>query len=103
MSLDAPCRLEDILNTIQSCMLQQLKITNEELIFEQRNDPGWQFIIGKCLENDQDRSFHEFVLENEILYKIDKSNGHYLLGIPFTLIEKVLSLYHDNDLIVHLS
>ena len=42
MSLDAPCRFEDILNTIQSSMLQQLKITDEVFIFQQRNDPGWQ-------------------------------------------------------------
>ena len=84
-------------------MLEQLKITYDELIFEQRNDPAWQFIIEKCLENNQGHFFREFVIENEILYKVDKLKGHYLLVVPFTLIEKVLSLYHDNDLVVHLS
>ena len=72
MSLDAPDRLEDILNTIQKSMLEQINISNEELIFQQRNDPAWQDIIEKCLENNQ---HHEIVIENDILYKIyDKLN-----------------------------
>jgi hypothetical protein len=68
MSLDAPCRLEDILNTIQYSMLDQHKITDNEFIFQQRNDPAWQDIIEKCLEENVDQTFSEFVIENNILY-----------------------------------
>jgi predicted aspartyl protease len=100
MSLDAPDRLEDILNTIQKSMLEQINISNEELIFQQRNDPAWQDIIENCLENNQ---YHEFVIENDILYKIDRISNHFLLVIPYTLIEKLLTLYHNSHLIIHVA
>ena len=103
MSLDAPDRLEDILGTIQSSMLDKINISNEELIFQQRNDPAWQDIIGKCVESDPDTSYSEFVIENDVLYKIDRTSGHYLLVIPYTLIEKLLALYHDSHLVIHLA
>ena len=112
-------RLEDVLNSNQHChkelpydtilcniqrsMLDQLKISESDLIFHQRNDPAWQDVIENCLENGEELVYKCFVLENDTLYKVDHITGHYLLVIPSTLIEKVLRLYHDNHLLIHLA
>ena len=96
-------KFDDILCSIQNSMLQQLRISDEELIFQQRNDPAWQFVIDKCLTNEQESTHNCFILENDKLYKIDRTTGSYLLVIPFSLIEKVLGLYHDSHLVIHLA
>jgi hypothetical protein len=94
---------EEILLNIQRSMLDQLELPESELIFRQRNDPAWAYVIDMCLANDQEFVHNCFVLENEILYKTDQTTGNYLLVIPNCLIEKILGLYHDSHLLVHLA
>jgi hypothetical protein len=98
----APLEFDEILLNIQHNMLDQINTSENELIFEQRNDPAWSYVIQMCLENDQTLVHNCFLLENEILYKID-TNGFYLLVIPNCLIEKILRLYHNSHLLVHLA
>ena len=93
---------DDILLTIQRSMLDQIKISEEELIFGQRNDPAWAYVIQMCLDKPQSFIHNCFVLENDILYKLDRS-GSYLLVIPNALIVKILNLYHDSHILVHLA
>ena len=93
---------DDILLNIQRSMLEQIKISDEELIFSQRNDPAWAYVIQLCIDDSQNYIHNCFVLENDILYKIDRG-GNYLLIVPNVLIEKILSLYHDSHLLVHLA
>ena len=93
---------DDILLTIQRSMLDQIKISEEELIFGQRNDPAWAYVIQMCLDKPQSFIHNCFVLENDILYKLDRS-GSYLLVIPNALIVKILNLYHESHILVHLA
>jgi len=98
----APLEFDEILLNIQHNMLDQINTSENELIFEQRNYPAWSYVIQMCQENDQTLVHNCFLLENEILYKID-TKGFYLLVIPNCLIEKILRLYHNSHLLVHLA
>ena len=73
-------------------MIEDLKISNDQFIQKQRNDPAWQQVIANCLESES-LSDGSFVLENETLYKIGTTTGYYLLVILYTVIESVLKLY----------
>ena len=72
------------------------KITNEELIKQQRNDPGLQEIIDAAEQN-----LHEkFIIEKNILYRTGR-NGNNQLVIPWTMVETILSLYHNQKMMTH--
>ena len=98
-SIDVPDRMEEVINVIQRSLIQDLKVSDQEIIEKQRNDPAWQAIIDDCLTSPNNRS-DCFVLDNDILYKTDRS-GCNLLVIPHTLIEHTLRLYHNSHLLVH--
>ena len=59
-------------------------------------------IIQMCLDKPQSFVHNCFMLENDILYKLDRS-GNYLLVIANALIVKILNLYHDSHILVHLT
>jgi transposase InsO family protein len=98
-SVDAPDRIEEVISVIQRSLFGDLKISEQEVIFKQRNDPAWQAIIDDCLTSPNNRS-DCFVLDEDILYKTDNM-GRDLLVIPHTLIEHTLRLYHNSHLLVH--
>lgn len=98
-SIDAPDRMEEVINVIQRSLVEELKISVEEIVEKQRNDPAWQSIIDDCTTSPNQRS-DCFVLEDDVLYKTDNT-GKDLLVIPHTLIERTLRLYHNSHLLIH--
>ncbi len=43
-----------------------------------------------------------FVLQNELIY-YKKQDGSHLLVVPYYLVEKILNIYHNSDLSMHMS
>ena len=76
--MDDPCRLYDILNSVQKSIGDQLKISDSEIIYFKK----WFYIVrhnSKLVNNPVEQVFFkDFFIENEIFYKIDKSTGYNL-------------------------
>jgi hypothetical protein len=79
---------------------EKLLIKPEEFKLRQRNDPGLQYIFIDLSTDTTHRSM--FVLENELLY-YQKNDGSLLLVVPWDVVEKILSIYHNSDLSMHMS
>jgi len=91
------------INTIDNYIMNQPDLNNEELIFEQRNDPDLQEIIEVLISNNENNLESEgekFSLENNILFKNER-DGKKLLVVPTSLIERILHIYHNNQLVAH--
>ena len=91
-------RIEQMLSQLMNHQISE-ELSNEQLIFNQRNDPSLQYIIEDC-ERRRDKISSPFAIENQILYKLEK-DGKKLLVIPRALVESILKIYHHNDLLIH--
>ncbi len=75
----------------------QPDVDDETLRKEQFNDPDLLPIIEQLIQNNK---HDKFILEQNILYKLGKG-GSNLIVVPLALVERILTLYHNNKLIVH--
>ena len=97
-SIEHECRLEDVLSFLS---VQRLHWGDDDIVDHQRNDCGLQEIF-QGLHDNPNRSDHRFTIENEILYTTTV-DGRKLLLVPLSLVESLLHLYHNDDLLIHLS
>ena len=88
--------LAAMLNTVRGRLNN---IDKEELRMAQRNDPNLKLPIDKCLSGEKDTE--GMVITDDLLYL--EKNGKKLLVIPWNLIERVLSMYHNEASAAHLS
>jgi hypothetical protein len=91
-------RLIEVINTLE---MSKMNLSNEDIRFKQRNDPGLQDIVVDCLNNVPTRD-QMFELKEDILYR-RKKNGSLVMVVPWDLVENILYLHHSNDLSVHMS
>ena len=95
------CRLEKCL-VLDLCELKHFQFNQEDIKYHQRNDPDWQDVIEECIKNENKSKNKEFILVDELLYKVSR-DGKDLLIIPFQLIEPILDFYHNDNLMLHVS
>jgi hypothetical protein len=77
----------------------ELKLNNTEIEKAQFEDPELNPIIDLCRKNAG--KFGAFELVEDLLFKND--NGKKLLMVPFSLVEQVLGIYHNETMSAHLS
>ena len=86
-----------------SYTMTQPDIDDDTLINAQQNDPDLQVLIEQIIEDEEVNSKKNerlFSLERNILFKNTK-DGRKLIVVPTSLIERILHIYHNNDLVAH--
>lgn len=102
LPLPEPDRVPDRLDQLLSAQFQlfgDLKLDQKVIEKAQFEDPEYQPIIELCRSNGS--KYDSFELLEGILFKVDR--GSKLLMVPYSLVERILSLYHNETLSVHLS
>jgi len=92
-------------NIVNSYTDIQPDLDHDILVEAQLNDPELQPIIQEMLENDESsdetsNTNRRFLLKDNILYKTER-DGRTLIVVPTSLIERILYIYHNNELIAH--
>ena len=93
----------EITTLSNSYTMTQPDIDDDTLINAQQNDPDLQVLIEQIIEDEEVNSKKNerlFSLERNILFKNTK-DGRKLIVVPTSLIERILHIYHNNDLVAH--
>ena len=79
------------------------KISAKVMMLEQQKDPALQDVRKRCRESDdgRDQVTGMYLLDN--LMYIDRKGGQRLLAVPWGLVERILSMYHNEASAVHMS
>jgi hypothetical protein len=91
---------QSLATLLQSVESSLQKITREQMINAQRNDTNLKDAITRCERGDSDTRNMELI--DGMLY-LKKTDGKYLLVVPWNLIESVLNMFHNEATAAHLS
>ena len=87
---------------INECVLKQLKITNQTFIRHQQNDPLVSAYIHLCTANGEMTADKQWQVAQGVLYKVTPHQD-LLLVITKTMIKEILTFYHSEQHLFHLS
>ena len=94
---------DHILDVLMTTIANQVtRISHEEMLTAQRTDLSLQAVIAECEANGNVSEKKEFVIDDGLLF-LSQRGGKRLLVIPWNMIEKVLYLYHNESMTVHLA
>lgn len=104
LPLDPPAvededRHDQLLIVRANLITKELKLTSEEVIEAQASDPELNPLIETC--RAKGGRVDEYVLEDNLLFKT--SGPKKLLVVPYSLVERILHLYHNETMSAHVS